>query len=36
MFSGDEISKICKYSLDRKTFLAENASQFEGNSEVEE
>jgi hypothetical protein len=36
MFSGDEISKMCKYSLDRKTFLPENASQFEGNSEVEE
>jgi len=36
MFSGDEISKICKYSLDRKTFLTENESQFEGNSEVEE
>jgi hypothetical protein len=27
---------MCKYSFDRKIFLAENASQFEGNSEVEE
>jgi hypothetical protein len=36
MFFGEEISKICKYSLDRKIFLEENSSQFEGNSEVEE
>jgi hypothetical protein len=36
MFSGAEISKICKYSLDRKIFLAENTSQFVGISEVEE
>jgi hypothetical protein len=36
MFFGEETSKTCKYSLDRKIFLPENASQFEGNSEVEE
>jgi hypothetical protein len=36
MFSGDETSKMCKYSLDRKIFFTENESQFEGNSEVDE
>ena len=36
MLLGEETSKICKYSFEKKILFAEKSFQFVGNSEVEE
>ena len=36
MLLGDETSKICKYSFEKKILFAEKSFQLVGNSEVEE
>ena len=36
MLFGEETSKICKYSFEKKILFAEKSFQLVGNSEVEE
>lgn len=35
MFFGEETSKICKYSFEKKILFAEKSFQLLGNSEIE-